>query len=346
MRIAIATDAWEPQTNGVVTTLKTTVKILKQKGHEVCLLNPGPFKTIPLPSYPSIRLALFPYRHIAEVLDEFAPEAIHIATEGPIGKAVRRYCGKRELKFTTSYHTQFPEYIRLRVPVPLWLTYLYFKWFHHKAEKTMVPTPSMQQRLKKRGFDHIVVWSRGVDVHLFQPYGKELLQGPRPIFLYVGRVAVEKNIEAFLSLDLPGTKYVIGDGPDMTMLQQKYPGVQFTGFRFGMGLARSIAAADVFVFPSLTDTFGLVMLEAMACGVPVAAFPVTGPNDVVIDGVTGCLDEDLKRAAMRALQINPQNPRDYALCHSWYEATDQFLTNLVPNESRREESVTAVETAE
>jgi len=331
MRIAIATDAWDPQTNGVVTTLKITVRVLEQKGHEVYLLTPEPFKTIPLPSYPSIRLALFPYRHIAAMLDEFAPDVIHIATEGPVGMAVRRYCRKHKLKFTTSYHTQFPEYIRLRAPVPLWLTYSYFKWFHRLSQKIMVPTPSMQQRLIQRGFKNVVLWSRGVDIHLFRPYDKEMLQDSRPIFLYVGRVAVEKNIEAFLSLDLPGSKYVIGDGPDMAMLQDKYPEVKFTGFRFGEELARHIAAADVFVFPSLTDTFGLVMLEAMACGVPVAAFPVTGPEDVVIDGVTGCLNENLKEAALCALQIDPQNPRDYAMSHSWHQATDEFIINLVPN---------------
>jgi glycosyltransferase involved in cell wall biosynthesis len=213
------------------------------------------------------------------------------------------------------------------------LTYTYFKWFHRQSQKIMVPTLSMQQRLIQRGFKNVVLWSRGVDVHLFRPYDKELLQDSRPIFLYVGRVAVEKNIEAFLSLDLPGSKYVIGDGPDMEMLQQKYPEVKFTGFCYGEELARHIAAADVFVFPSLTDTFGLVMLEAMACGVPVAAFPVTGPGDVVIDGVTGCLNDDLKEAALCALQIDPQNPRDYAMSHSWHQATDQFIANLVPNES-------------
>lgn len=334
MRIAVATDAWKPQTNGVVTTLKTTAHILEQLGHEVRLFTPQPFKTVPLPTYPDIRLALFPYRRLAADLDVFAPQAIHIATEGPIGKAVRRYCLRRKLRFTTSYHTQFPEYLRLRYPVPLQLSYLYFRWFHAPAERTLVPTPSMQQRLTEHGFKNVMVWSRGVDVHLFQPYGKGGLDGKRPIFIYVGRVAVEKNIEAFLSLDLPGSKYVVGDGPDREMLEKKHPDVCFTGFRYGEELARTVAAADVFVFPSLTDTFGLVMLEAMACGVPVAAYPVTGPKDVVIDGVTGCLDEDLRRAALRALEINPENPRDFSLSNSWHEATSQFLSNLAPNEGQ------------
>lgn len=334
MRIAIATDAWKPQTNGVVTTLGTTKHILEQLGHQVLLLTPEPFKTVPLPSYPDIRLALFPYRGLARMLDEFAPEVVHIATEGPVGLAVRRYCRRHRLKFTTSYHTQFPEYLRLRLPVPLSLSYTYFKWFHKPAQRTMVPTPSMQQRLVEHGFNNVVVWSRGVDVHMFRPYGREALDGERPIFIYAGRVAVEKNIEAFLSLDLPGSKVVVGDGPDRQMLENKYPGVRFTGFRFGEELARTVAAADVFVFPSLTDTFGLVMLEAMACGLPVAAFPVTGPADVVIDGVTGCLDDDLHRAALRALDIDPQNPRDYSLSHSWHEATGQFLSFLEQNENR------------
>ncbi|MGD8712342.1 MAG: glycosyltransferase family 1 protein [Thiohalophilus sp.] len=332
MRIAIATDAWKPQTNGVVTTLSTTSRVLEQSGHDVLLLTPEPFRTIPLPTYPDIRLALFPYRRLAGMLDEFCPEAIHIATEGPVGKAVRRYCLRRNLKFTTSYHTQFPEYLRLRLPIPLRLSYLYFRWFHGPSERTMVPTPSMQHRLTGHGFKNVMVWSRGVDIHMFQPYGKEYMSDDRPIFIYVGRVAIEKNIEAFLSLELPGTKYVVGDGPDRQMLEEKHPEVIFTGFRYGEELARTIAAADVFVFPSLTDTFGLVMLEAMACGLPVAAFPVTGPRDVVINGVTGCLDEDLRRACLRALKINPENPRDYSLSHSWHEATDQFESYLAPNE--------------
>ena len=331
MRIAIATDAWAPQTNGVVTTLKTTRRILEQSGHKVLMLTPEPFRTVPLPTYPDIRLALFPYRRIAAQLDAFAPDAIHIATEGPVGMAVRRYCRRRKLKFTTSYHTQFPEYLRLRAPIPLRLSYAFFRWFHGPAERTLVPTPSMQERLHKHGFSQVEVWSRGVDVNLFRPYGKDALSVRRPVFVYVGRVAVEKNIEAFLSLDLAGTQYVVGDGPDRAMLEEKYPQVVFTGFRYGEDLARTLAASDVFVFPSLTDTFGLVMLEAMACGVPVAAYPVTGPKDVVIDGVTGCLDEDLGRAARRALEINPQNPRDYSLSHSWHQATDQFYAHLAPN---------------
>ena len=333
MKIVIATDAWDPQTNGVVTTLKTTVHVLQSMGHEVKLITPTPFKTVPLPSYPSIRLAILPGKKITKELDVFSPDAIHIATEGPIGLSVRKYCLKHRLKFTTSYHTQFPEYLRLRAPVPLGLSYALLKWFHNPAVRTMVPTPSMRERLLKQGFNNIAVWGRGVDVELFTPAtNKSKSQSHRrPVFLYTGRVAIEKNIEAFLSLNLPGTKMVIGDGPDLDMLKRKYPLVKYTGFRYGQELAQLIADADVFVFPSLTDTFGLVMLEAMSCGLPVAAFPVTGPMDVIINGVTGVLDNNLESAALRALEINPNNPREYALNHSWKKCTADFLKHLAPN---------------
>lgn len=328
MRIVIATDAWQPFVCGVVTTLNKTVAILRQQGHEVMVLHPGLFKTWPLPTYPDIRIALFPYRKLKQQLDEFAPEIIHIATEGPIGLAARRYCLRKKLKFTTAYHTQFPEYIRLRAPLPVALSYAYFKWFHGPAAATMVPTPSIQQRLAKRGFRDVKLWGRGVDIELFRPDHPHDIREPRPIFIYVGRIAVEKNIEAFLSLELPGTKYVIGDGPDLEWLKQKYPDAVFTGYLPSEVLVKYLAAADVFVFPSLTDTFGLVMLEAMACGLPVAAYPVTGPIDVVIHGITGVLDPDLKVAALKALHINRENPRDYVLSHSWHEATRQFFSNL------------------
>ncbi|MGD8999767.1 MAG: glycosyltransferase family 1 protein [Granulosicoccaceae bacterium] len=328
MKIAIATDAWAPQTNGVVTTLNKTAAILEKEGHEIEFITPQGFKTIPMPGYPSIRLALRPYNKIAERLDDCCPDAIHIATEGPIGAATRKYCLKYRLPFTTSYHTQFPEYIRLRVPIPLWLTYSFLRRFHSKAQRTMVPSQSMQQRLSDRGFRNVVVWGRGVDADLFKPTDKGLLKDERPVFMYVGRVAIEKNIEAFLQLDLPGAKYVVGDGPDMQVLQQKYPDAVYTGFLYGHELANHLAAADVFVFPSLTDTFGVVMLEAMACGTPVAAFPVTGPTDVVIDGVTGCLNSDLREAALEATKLDPANARAYALAHSWQDCTRQFFNYL------------------
>lgn len=328
MKIAIATDAWTPQTNGVVTTLKKTAAILEEQGHEVEFITAEGFRTISMPSYRSIRLALWPFKKIARRLDNFCPDAVHIVTEGPIGVATRKYCLKNALPFTSSYHTQFPEYIRLRIPVPLWLSYAFLRQFHGKAQRTMVPSRSMQERLRKRGFANVVLWGRGVDADLFRPTDKGLLKDERPVFTFVGRVAIEKNIEAFLQLDLPGTKYVIGDGPDMQVLQQKYPEAVYTGFLYGRELADHLGAADVFVFPSLTDTFGVVMLEAMACGVPVAAFRVTGPKDVVVDGETGCLNTNLQQAALDALKLDPGKARAYALQHSWQASTEQFLGHL------------------
>lgn len=331
MKIAIITDAWYPQTNGVVTTLNRTGECLQQMGHEVLFITPETFRSIPLPSYPEIRLALFPRRKVTRMLDAFVPDAVHIATEGPLGSAARKYCLRRRLKFTTAYHTQFPQYVRLRAPVPLGITYALLRRFHRKAERTMVPTESQRQELLRWQFTNVVIWSRGVDVKLFRPGNKDFLNDPRPISMFVGRVAVEKNIEAFLSMQLPGTKYVVGDGPDMQAMCDKYPQVRFVGFKYGDELARYLAAADVFVFPSRTDTFGLVMLEAMACGVPVAAYPVTGPIDVVQNGETGVLDEDLRTATLRALELDPAAARRYAEQHSWLAATAQFYSHLEIN---------------
>jgi len=328
MKIAIVTDAWYPQTNGVVTTLNRTGECLRRLGHDVLYVTPKEFTTVPLPTYPEIRLSLFPSVKVTRILDAFEPEAIHIATEGPLGNAARKYCRRRSLKFTTAYHTQFPQYVRLRAPIPLSISYAFLRRFHRQAQRTMVPTESLRQELIKWGFKNVVIWSRGVDVDLFKPQDKEFLQAPRPISMFVGRVAVEKNIEAFLSLNVPGTKFVVGDGPDLQALCDKYPKVKFVGFKYGEELAQYIAAADVFVFPSRTDTFGLVMLEAMACGVPVAAYPVTGPIDVVQDGVTGVLDEDLAMAVTGALKLNPADARVYAEQHSWMAATRQFFSHL------------------
>lgn len=331
MKIALITDAWHPQTNGVVTTLTRTRECLERMGHNVLYITPEFFRTIPLPTYPDIRLSLLPGKKVFRMLDDFAPHAIHIATEGPLGMAAKRYCRKRKIKHTTAYHTQFPQYIRLRLPIPLSVSYAVLRRFHASSERIMVPTESQRQELLKWGFNHVVIWSRGVDTELFRPYGKEMLDDPRPISVYMGRVAIEKNIEDFLSMDIPGSKYVIGGGPDLEMLTAKYPQVKFTGFKFGEELARYIAAADVFVFPSRTDTFGLVMLEAMACGIPVAAYPVTGPVDVVQNGTTGILDDDLKTATLAALKLKPQDARDYAEAHSWMAASEQFFANLEKN---------------
>lgn len=328
MKIAIVTDAWRPQTNGVVQTLGKTVDALRELHHDVCVIEPGLFRTFPCPTYPEIRLSLLPYPSLARKLDVFAPDAIHIATEGPLGGAARRWCLRRGMCFTTSYHTQFPEYLRARMPIPLGLSYAHLRRFHSAATRTMVATPTMQAQLEQRGFRNIVRWTRGVDVDLFRPYTDRLLDLPQPICMYVGRVAIEKNVEAFLALELPGTKVIVGDGPARAELQKKYPAAVFVGYQRGETLAQHVAAADVFVFPSRTDTFGLVLLEAMASGVPVAAYPVTGPIDVVQQGVTGVLDEDLHVAVAGALRLSRADCRNYALQHTWQTATQQFLGNL------------------
>lgn len=332
MKVAIVTDAWRPQTNGVVQTLSTTAEQLQALSHDVMVVEPNAFRTFPCPTYPEIRLALLPYRRIDTMLTAFAPDAVHIATEGTLGMAGRRWCLRNTMPFTTSYHTQFPEYVRARAPIPLSFSYAHLRRFHDAAARTMVATPTMQLQLEARGFRNIVRWTRGVNVELFRPRTKAFLQWPRPIFLYVGRVAIEKNIEAFLGLDLPGTKIVVGDGPERLALESRHPGAVFVGFKYGEELASHVAAADVFVFPSLTDTFGLVLLEAMSCGVPVAAFPVTGPVDVVEDGRTGALNRDLRAAALDALKIDPTDCREYALQHTWETATQQFVANLAPRE--------------
>jgi len=338
MRILIVSDAWYPQTNGVVHTLTQTAKWLARFGHEVRMVTPQDFRTFPCPTYPEIRLALFPYRTMAAAIRAFQPEALHIATEGPLGLAARRYCVKHRLAFTTSYHTQFPQYLRSRYPVPMWASYLALRWFHGAARRCMVSTPTMRQQLAVRGFRNLAHWQRGVDTELFRPQSKAFLRLPRPVAAYVGRVAVEKNVDAFLRMPWHGSKIVIGDGPELARLKAQYPDAKYAGYRFGEDLAGHLAAVDVLVFPSLTDTFGLVNLEAMACGVPVAAYPVTGPIDVVQDGVTGALDEDLGYAAVRALAIDPAACRQRAVESGWDTCTRQFESNLTechPQRARR-----------
>ncbi|MDF1588851.1 MAG: glycosyltransferase family 1 protein [Gammaproteobacteria bacterium] len=331
MKIVIVTDAWQPQVNGVVETLKKTRDHLIASGNEVLMLTPEGHRTIPCPSYPSIPLALFPAKKIAHALTHFKPDAIHIATEGPLGMAARRWCLRHKVKFTTSYHTQFPEYLRLRLPIPLSWSYAWFRRFHNKAVHTLVPTESQKQRLEQHGFTNVCVWGRGVDTDIFSPDSPQQLDVARPISLNMGRVAIEKNIESYLELDLPGTKVVVGDGPDLDMLKQRYPDAIFTGAKFGKELASWVAAADVFVFPSKTDTFGLVLLEAMACGVPVAAYPVTGPIDVIQHGVTGFLDKDLKTAVLNALELKPIDCINVAKQHSWEACTFIFLSLMHNN---------------
>jgi glycosyltransferase involved in cell wall biosynthesis len=331
MRIAIVTDAWYPQTNGVVNTLAQTAAWLGRFGHEVRMMTPRDFRSIPCPTYPEIRLSLFPYEPLERRLLEFSPQALHIATEGPLGLAARRFCARHGWRFTTSYHTQFPQYLRARFPMPMGLSYRLLRWFHGRAERCMVSTATVRSQLSAHGFKNLGVWRRGVDTELFKPRAKDFLTLPRPIAAYVGRLAVEKNVDAFLQMPWSGSKMVIGDGPERARLESQYPGALYAGFRFGEDLAVHLAAADVMVFPSLTDTFGLVNLEAMACGVPVAAFPVAGPIDVIEDGVTGALDADLAAAARRALGLDGGACRRHALRTGWDVCTREFEGNLVPS---------------
>jgi glycosyltransferase involved in cell wall biosynthesis len=329
MRILIVTDAWFPQTNGVVRTLAQTAAWLGRFGHEVRILTPRDFRSIACPTYPEIRLSLLPGKGVARAIDAFAPQALHIATEGPLGLAARRHCLRHGLRFTTSYHTQFPQYLRARFPIPVGASYRALRWFHAAGVRCMVSTASVRKDLTLRGFKNLYAWRRGVDTEVFKPLPKEFLELPRPIAAYVGRVAVEKNIDAFLQMPWSGSKIVIGDGPERVRLQAQHPETVFAGYRFDQDLARHLAAADVMVFPSHTDTFGLVNLEAMACGVPVAAFPVTGPIDVIEDGVTGALDLDLAAAARRALTLDPRTCRERAVKSGWDVCTREFEGNLV-----------------
>lgn len=330
MNILIVSDAWHPQVNGVVRTIGTVRAELEAMGHSVEVIGPDRFRTLPMPTYPEIRLALGAKRRLWAMIDGMRPDCIHIATEGPLGFAARAYCLKHGKPFTTAYHTRFPEYVRDRAPIPLALSYAVVRRFHKPSSAVMVATQTIEDALKGRGFTNIRRWTRGVDTELFRPRDKGFLDLPRPVSMYVGRVAVEKNLEDFLRLDLPGTKVVVGDGPAREELQRKYPGVHWVGAKHGEELAKHYAAADVFVFPSRTDTFGLVLLEALASGVPVAAYPVPGPLDVVDGSGAGCLDVDLKRAVEVALAIPAQTCRDYALGYSWRRSAEQFLSNLRP----------------
>ncbi|MGH8492155.1 MAG: glycosyltransferase family 4 protein [Moraxellaceae bacterium] len=331
MKIAICTDAWSPQVNGVVTTLTRSCEELRKAGHEVEVFSPASgFLTFPLPSYPEIRLPVFPRRRLGRLLDAFAPDAVHIATEGTLGLAARAHCLRSGWRFTTSYHTQFPEFVHARLPfIPVDFIYPLLRWFHGGAAKTMVSTVQMRDQLARYGFNKMGMWGRGVDTTLFSPKKRRPTDLAQPVWVYAGRIAVEKNLPAFLNLDLPGSKLVIGDGPARAALEKQFPEAHFTGYRFGEELASLLASSDVFVFPSRTDTFGLVMLEAMASGLPVAAFPVTGPVDVVKEGLSGCLREDLQEACLAALQLDWEEARSAALDCSWATATRQFESQLV-----------------
>ncbi len=331
-RILIVTDAWQPQVNGVVRTLTTVAEELRAMGHVVEVIGPDRFRTFPCPTYPDIALSLRPRRRLVGMIEAFQPDALHIATEGPLGLAARSWAKRQGLAFTTAFHTRFAEYVRARIGLPVRPIYAWMRRFHGAGQGTMVATASLREELTTRGFRNIRPWSRGVDLSLFRPEPREMWNLPRPIFLYVGRVAVEKNISAFLDLDLPGSKVVVGGGPALAGLQRGYRFVHFTGPRYGEALARAYAGADVFVFPSLTDTFGLVLLEALACGTPVAAFPVTGPKDVLADAdrMIGAVNTDLRVAALAALQGDRAACRLHAERYSWRACAEVFLTHLVP----------------
>jgi len=328
MRVLVASDAWEPQINGVVRSLQQVRDRAPALGFATDFVTPDAFRSFPMPGYPEIRLAMASTRALLQRIDAFRPDIIHIATEGPIGLAARNACLARGLPLTTSYHTRFPEYLRARLPVPLALSYAALRRFHGVADGILVSTPSLEADLAARGLKNLMRWSRGVDLTQYSPRQSSNTSLKRPIFLNVGRVAVEKNLEAFLALDLPGTKMVVGDGPARASLAARFPDAVFTGAKTGAELAELYRQADVFVFPSRTDTFGVVLLEALASGLPVAAYPVMGPKDVIHNTKAGVLAEDLRAAALACLDINPEACLALAARYDWDASIRQFRDNL------------------
>ena len=324
MRILIATDAWKPQVNGVVNTYSNIEREAANAGLDLTFLTPSGFKTLPLPTYGEIRLAMIRPRDVAKRVEEDSPDFVHVATEGPIGLAARAFCRDAGRRFTTSYHTRFPEYVSARMPIPLSWGYMFERWFHNAGSGVMAASHSLCRDLTAQGIKNVHLWSRGVDLDLFKPRTVDRFGVPRPLFLYAGRVAIEKNLDAFLSLDLPGTKAVVGGGPQLEELRQRYPQAVFKGPKFGQDLAEHYASADVFVFPSLTDTFGNVLLEALACGVPVAAYNVMGPKDVVANGSVGIIGENLRESALAALELDRRECRSYAELFSWAACARRF----------------------
>lgn len=327
MRLLIATDACRPQVNGVVQTYERVTEQLLRWGHEVEFISPNGFRTVPLPTYPEIRLALITPRQARRRVTDFKPDHIHIATEGPVGLATRAHCVNKRRPFTTSYHTRFPEYLTARLPVPESWGYAFERWFHNAGTGTMVSTQSLLTELAGKGLKRLMPWTRGVDTELFRPRDVRLF-GTDAVFLYVGRISIEKNLNAFLDLDLPGRKVIVGGGPQVAILKAAHPDAVFTGPLFGEALAEAFASSDVFVFPSRTDTYGVVLLEALASGVPIAAFPVTGPRDIVVHGKVGHLSENLREAALQALTMDRAACRDYALGFSWETCARQFIQNV------------------
>lgn len=326
--ILMVTDAWRPQVNGVVHTLERLTETLKTFGVSVTFLTPALFRTLPMPTYPDIRLALTTPGRVHRLIEKSGADHVHIVTEGPLGLMARRFCIARKQPFTTSYHTRFPEYVTARLPIPEDWTYRWLRNFHNSGQGTMVATASMASDLEARGFTKLQPWTRGVDVEHFNPEKRGELDFPRPIFLCVGRVAVEKNLPAFLDLDLPGSKVIVGEGPEFDRLKAKYPDAHFLGHRPNNELARIYASADVFVFPSRTDTFGNVIIEALASGTPVAGFPVTGPIDIVGDGFGGVVSEDLRHAALTALDVDRDSARERAMRYTWKACAEMYMDNI------------------
>ena len=345
MKIMTVTDAWAPQVNGVVRTIQATNQELIDMGHEVVMLTPLQFKTVACPTYPEIRLSLFPSKKVARIIDAERPDALHIATEGPLGMAARRHAVRHNIPFTTAYHTRFPEYVRARFAVPLSWTYRFLRWFHDPAQHMLAPTQVVIDDLESYGFKNVRMWSRGVDTNIFYPRIEQRLGTEEPIFLYVGRVAIEKNIEAFLSLDLPGSKWVVGEGPALAGLKASHPNAHYLGVLSQDELAQVYSSADVFVFPSLTDTFGLVLLEALACGTPVAAFPVTGPIDVLGQSKAGIMHNDLRTACLQALKIPREVARAHAEHFSWRQCSEAFIQWHRPSEPPHTQHATTTQTA-
>ena len=326
-RILVATDAWRPQVNGVVRSLEMLAQSTYALGVEIDFLTPQDFRSFPMPGYREISLALAWPRAVRRRLAT-GYDHIHIATEGPIGQVLRAICLRDGMCFTTSFHTLFPEYIQARCGLPLAASYAALRRFHNAGAGTMVSTPSLARNLDARGFQRLLRWSRGVDHEMFSPLKAVMLDLPRPVFLYAGRLSVEKNLEAFLSLDLPGSKVIVGDGPAAPALRARFPTAHFLGLRTSAELAPLYAAADVFVFPSRTDTFGMVLLEALSCGLPIAAFPVMGPIDVIGASGAGVLDVDLRVAALAALEIPRERARAHALTFNWDNCAREFLDNI------------------
>lgn len=336
MRVLIASDAWHPQINGVVRVFETTRQHLVAEGHAVAVAGPDRFRSLPAPGYPEVRLALFPGKGLREMVEDFRPDAIHVPVEGPIGLAMRRICRKEGWRFTTSFHTRYGDYLNHRTGMNPDHAHRFQRWFHSAGARMMVQTNSLQNELTARGYRNITQWGRGVDTALFRPwrgepgYDPDFLGLPRPIFMYLGRVAKEKSLEEFFRLDLPGSKVVVGDGPSLKAYRAAWPDVHFLGYRTGEAIAQHLSAADVFVMPSRFETFGMVVLEALACGTPVAAYPVHGPADILDGASCGVLSQDLRQAALDALEIERQACRDFALQFSWSACTDQFARALVP----------------